>query len=55
MHPVIEKVTAEIIERSHRTRSAYLNYIDGIAKKGPIRSRHGLRQSGARFCRLQCN
>ena len=41
MHPVIERVTQEIIERSHPTRSAYLNYIDGIAKKGPIRSGMG--------------
>jgi phosphogluconate dehydratase len=38
MHPVIEKVTQEVIERSHKTRSAYLKYIDGIAKNGPIRS-----------------
>ena len=38
MHPIIEKVTQDIIERSHPTRSAYLNYIDHIAKKGPIRS-----------------
>ena len=35
MHPIIEKVTQEVIERSHPTRSAYLKYIDGIAKKGP--------------------
>jgi len=41
MHPVIERVTQEIIERSHPTRSAYLKYIDGIAKKGPIRSGMG--------------
>ena len=41
MHTVIERVTQEIIERSHPTRSAYLNYIDGIAKKGPIRSGMG--------------
>ena len=27
MHPIIEKVTQDIIERSHVTRSAYLNYI----------------------------
>ncbi len=38
MHPVIEKVTQEVIERSHKTRSAYLKYIDGIAKQGPTRS-----------------
>ena len=41
MHPVIEKVTEEIIERSHKTRSAYLNYIDAVAKKGPVRSGMG--------------
>lgn len=41
MHPIIEKVTQDIIERSHPTRSAYLKYIDGIAKKGPIRSGMG--------------
>ena len=41
MHPVIEKVTQEIIERSHKPRSAYLNYIDAIAKKGPVRSGMG--------------
>lgn len=41
MHPIIEKVTEEIIERSHPTRSAYLKYIDGMAKKGPIRSGMG--------------
>ncbi len=41
MHPTIEKVTNEIIERSHPTRSAYLKYIDGIAKKDPIRSGMG--------------
>ena len=41
MHPIIEKVTEEIIERSHPTRSAYLKYIDGVAKKGPIRSGMG--------------
>ncbi|MCK5190496.1 MAG: dihydroxy-acid dehydratase, partial [Methylococcales bacterium] len=39
MHPVIEKVTQEVIERSHESRSAYLKYIDGLAKEGPIRSR----------------
>jgi phosphogluconate dehydratase len=41
MHPTIEKVTNEIIERSHPTRSAYLKYIDAIAKKEPIRSGMG--------------
>lgn len=41
MHPVIDKVTQEIIDRSYKSRSAYLNYIDAIAKKGPIRSGMG--------------
>jgi phosphogluconate dehydratase len=41
MHPVIEKVTQEVIERSDKTRSAYLKYIDDIAKDGPIRSGMG--------------
>lgn len=39
MHPIIEKVTQGVIERSHETRSAYLNYIDGLAKDGPNRSK----------------
>ena len=39
MHPVIEKVTQEVIERSHESRSAYLKYIDGLAKEGPNRSK----------------
>jgi phosphogluconate dehydratase len=41
MHPIVEKVTQDIIERSRPTRSAYLKYIDGIVKKGPIRSGMG--------------
>ena len=39
MHPVIEKVTQDVIERSHESRSAYLKYIDGLAKEGPNRSK----------------
>ena len=39
MHPTIEKVTQEVIERSHKNRSAYLNHIDGLAKEGPTRSK----------------
>ncbi len=41
MHPTIEKVTNDIIERSHPTRSAYLKYIDSKAKKEPIRTGMG--------------
>jgi phosphogluconate dehydratase len=37
MHPIIEKVTQEVIERSDKTRSAYLKYIDNIAEEGPNR------------------
>jgi phosphogluconate dehydratase len=39
MHPTIEKVTQEVIERSHESRSAYLTYIDNLAKEGPNRSK----------------
>lgn len=39
MHPIIEKVTQEVVERSHDSRSAYLNYINGLAKEGPNRSK----------------
>ncbi|MDD1627456.1 MAG: phosphogluconate dehydratase, partial [Methylococcaceae bacterium] len=38
MHPVLEKVTTEIIERSRETRSAYLARIDAAAKKEPHRA-----------------
>ncbi len=38
MHPTIEKITQEIIERSQKERTAYLNYIDKQAEKAPIRS-----------------
>ena len=39
MHPIIEKVTQDVVERSHESRSAYLKYIDGLAKEGPNRSK----------------
>ena len=39
MHPIIEKVTQDVIDRSHESRSAYLKYIDGLAKEGPNRSK----------------
>ncbi len=38
MHPIIEKVPQEVINVSNETRSRYLNYINSIAKKEPIRS-----------------
>lgn len=38
MHPIIEKVTNDVIERSYPTRSKYLKYIDAMAKKEPIRA-----------------
>lgn len=41
MHPIIEKVTQEVIERSHESRTNYLNRIDAIAKQGPFRSKLG--------------
>ncbi|MCK5829475.1 MAG: phosphogluconate dehydratase [Methylococcales bacterium] len=39
MHPIIEKVTQDVIDRSSESRSAYLKYIDGLAKEGPNRSK----------------
>ena len=39
MHPVVEKVTQNVAERSHESRSAYLKYIDGLSKDGPIRGK----------------
>lgn len=38
MHPVLEKVTNEIIERSSETRAAYLARVDAAAKKEPHRA-----------------
>lgn len=38
MHPVLEKATDDIIERSHGTRAAYLARIDAAAKKEPHRA-----------------
>ncbi len=39
MHPIVEQVTQDVIERSHTSRTAYLKYIDGLAKEGPNRSK----------------
>jgi len=38
MHPIVEKVTKEVIERSRRTREAYLERIDAAIKQGPHRA-----------------
>ncbi len=38
MHPIIEKVTQQVIDRSRPTRAAYLKHIDSIAKTDPIRT-----------------
>ncbi len=39
MHPVLEKVTHEIIERSKDTRSNYLSRLDAAIEKGPHRAK----------------
>ncbi len=39
MHPVVEKVTQQIIERSRESRAAYLARIDAAISAGPQRSR----------------
>ena len=41
MHPIIEKITSEIIKRSNKPRSAYLKHIDSLAKNKPNRSGMG--------------
>lgn len=41
MHPIIEKVTHDIMQRSYPTRSAYLKYIDGVRKTEPSRAGMG--------------
>ncbi|MFZ2726379.1 MAG: phosphogluconate dehydratase [Methylococcaceae bacterium] len=41
MHPIIEKVTNDIMERSYPTRSAYLKYINSVRKTEPNRSGMG--------------
>jgi phosphogluconate dehydratase len=41
MHPIIEKVTADVIARSQDTRSVYLNRIAGFLTQGPYRARLG--------------
>jgi phosphogluconate dehydratase len=37
MNPLLEKVTREVIERSHKTREAYLERIDAAIGRGPHR------------------
>ena len=39
LHPVLEQVTARIIDRSHATRSVYLERIDRARGQGPHRKR----------------
>ncbi len=39
MHPVVEKVTQDVIERSQESRLAYLKYIADLGKEGPNRSK----------------
>src|ERR1700730_10640186 len=40
-HPLVERVTARIIERSAQTRAAYLDKIRGAALRGPARGSLG--------------
>jgi len=39
MHPILEKVTAEVVERSRESRSAYLARINAAIESGPHRSK----------------
>ena len=38
MHPIVEKITEQVIERSRETRSAYLARIDAAIANGPQRT-----------------
>ncbi len=38
MHPIVEKITQQVIERSRETRSAYLARIDAAIANGPQRT-----------------
>ena len=39
MHPVLEQVTQQVIERSRETRAAYLANVDSAIEKGPHRAK----------------
>ena len=39
MHPILEKVTNEVVERSQTSRAAYLSRITAAVEKGPYRSK----------------
>lgn len=39
MHPVLEQVTQQVIERSRETRAAYLANVDAALEKGPHRAK----------------
>ena len=60
MHPVTERVTQRIVERSRRTRADYLARMDAAAGEGPHRQRlscgnlaHGFAASGEDKPRLR--
>jgi phosphogluconate dehydratase len=39
MHPILEQVTQQVIERSRETRTAYLANVDAAIEKGPHRAK----------------
>ena len=39
MHPILEQVTQQVIERSRETRAAYLANVDAAIEKGPHRAK----------------
>ena len=39
LHPVVERVTARIVERSKRSRGDYLARMDAAREAGPARMR----------------
>lgn len=39
MHPLLEKLTAEVVDRSRKSRAAYLAHVDAAIERGPHRAK----------------
>ncbi|HSW17330.1 MAG TPA: phosphogluconate dehydratase [Ramlibacter sp.] len=52
VHPVLQRVTARITERSRASRAAYLATIDGLRKPGPYRGGMGCANAAHAFAAM---
>ncbi len=52
LNPVMERVTARIVERSHASRAAYLATIAGLRKPGPYRAGMGCANAAHAFAAM---